>query len=475
MNVQIAKAKPFEGKPTLLIPTVLGVSIGKPFIYRIPAIGERPLYFSVDNLPEGVKLDGRVLTGCIEESGEWNITIKVRNAQGDAEKNVLLTCAQDNALRTPLMGFTSWSAFCYNVTQQDIQRTAQQLVDQGIADYGYGYVNLDSGWQLEYGGEFDAIQPNWKFPDMKEMYDYIHSLGLRGGIYSTPMLTAWGCPPELESIPGCTRGEVDLLRTNVNGGVGLEHMEENNVRQWEQWGVDYLKYDWAPTDPFTCDPMKQALLKSVRDIPLCTSVRSGKEYAPYWSRNCSSWRDNPDSRDNWERLLEIMATTDGWKPYVRPGHFFDLDMLEIGDMYWNKGKCGLTDAEELFCYSLRAFFASPLQLSCRLENLTAFEFDMICNEEAISINQDALADYPESIDVEGSVRVYRRKLENGDEAYALFNMENQASVYEIDLPANVVVRDVWMKETLPAADKLRCELPPHGARIFRLSAAKNNR
>jgi len=467
MSIQIAKAKPFEGKPAVLTPSVLGVSTGKPFFYRIPAIGERPIAFSAASLPEGVRLEGRILTGCLADDGEWNIEITAENARGRAAKVLRLTCARDNALRTPLMGFTTWNAFANEVAQQDMQRTAQQLVDLGIADYGYGYVNLDSGWQLEYGGEFDAIQPNRKFPDMKRMYDFLHSLGLRGGIYSTPMLTAWGCPSELESIPGCTRGEPDILRTCWMGGVGMEHMEENNVRQWEQWGVDYLKYDWRPTDPFTCDPMKQALLKSSREIPLCVSVLASRDYAPYWSQNCCSWRDNPDSLDKWDRCIEIMDTVDGWKPYVRPGHFFDLDMLEIGDMFWNKGNRGLTDAEELFCYSLRAFFSSPIQLSCRLENLTEFEFDMICNEEVIAINQDALADYPEEIATDGSVRVYKRALENGDTAYALFNMEDRVSVGTLDLPENAVVRDVWMKETLPAAERLTCELPPHGARIFR--------
>lgn len=473
MSDRIAKAAPFSGAPHLTVPSLLGATLGKPFLYRIPALGERPMTFSVSGLPEGIALDGQILTGVAAEKGEWTVEITARNARGSAKKRIRLTCDEDNSLRTPLLGFTTWNAFAHDVSQEDVQRTARQLVDMGIADYGYAYVNLDSGWQKEYGGEFDAIQPNPKFPDMKGMYGFIHSLGLRGGIYSTPMKTAWGCPPEYESVPGCTRGEQDPLRTNCMGGVCMEHMEINNVRQWEAWGVDYLKYDWNLCDPMTADEMKRALLTANRDIPLCVTTNAHECYGHYWTENCCSWRKNPDSFDNWPRFSLIIPTVDApWKKYVRPGHFFDLDMLEIGDMFWNKGKRGLSEEEYLFCYSLRAFFASPIQLSCRLENLTEFEFDMICNEEVIAVNQDALADYPDEIRRDESMRIYRRALENGDTAYALFNMKNEENEAEIELPACAVIRDVWKKENVPAASNFVCKLPPHGARIFRVTPAE---
>ena len=472
MSIRIAKAAPFSGAPKVLVPSLLGASTGKPFLYRIPAIGERPMTVSAAGLPDGLTLNGRIISGVLPADGEWTVEITAENALGKAAKSIRLTCAKDNALRTPLLGFTTWNAFAHDVTQADMQRTAQQLVDTGLADYGYAYVNLDSGWQKEYGGEFDAIQPNEKFPDMKGMYDFIHSLGLRGGIYSTPMKTAWGCPPELESIPGCTRGEQDPLRTNCMGGVCKEHMEINNVRQWEAWGVDYLKYDWNLCDPLTADEMKQALLTASRDIPLCVTTTAYDCYGHYWTENCCSWRRNPDSRDDWNRFSLIIPTVDSpWKQYVRPGHFFDLDMLEIGHMFWNKGNRGLTEEEYLFCYSLRAFFASPVQLSCRLEDLTEFECNLLMNEEVIAINQDALADFPDELKKDDTIRIYKRALENGDIAYALFNMTAEAREETIDLPECAAIRDVWTKENLPAASNLVCKLPPHGARIFRVTPA----
>ncbi len=469
MSIRIAKAAPFSGRPSILAPSIVGVSVGKPFIYRIPAIGARPIEIKADGLPDGVGISGGILSGCIAEKGEWIVRITAENGEGSAEKLIRLSADTDNMLKTPLLGFTTWNAFAHTVAQQDMERTARQLVDMGIADYGYSYVNLDSGWQKEYGGKFDAIQPNEKFPDMKAMYDLIHSLGLRGGIYSTPMLTAWGCPPEFKSIPGCTRGEPDPLNTNEMGGIGMEHLEENNVRQWEEWGIDYLKYDWRPTDPVTADPMKQALLRSSREIAFCVTVNARIEYGHYWTKNCTSWRDNRDSRDKFHIVRQIMDSGRDWGRYVRPGHFFDLDMLEIGHMHWNKGERGLTENEELFAYSLRAFFMSPIQLSCRLEALTDYEFDMICNEEILAIHQDALCDYPKTLKIDDNVRVYRRALENGDMAYAVFNMSRETITETIEIGENAAVRDVWAKENISCASNLLIELEPHGVCILRVT------
>ena len=252
--MRIAKARPFEGKPIINMPSVYGGCIGKEIICRVPVIGTRPIRVEV----QGLRLDGQVIRGTVPEGGEFRVRIAAENGLGRAEQDVTFRIGEDTMLLTPLMGFTSWNAFGANVSQEKMEDTAAAMAALGIADYGYCYVNIDSGWQKEYGGEFDAVMPNEKFPDMKGFCRKMHEAGFKCGIYSTPMLTAWGCPKELPSIPGCTRGEPNILFTCNNGGVGRERLEENNVRQWADWGFDYLKYDWAPTEPINADYMKKS-------------------------------------------------------------------------------------------------------------------------------------------------------------------------------------------------------------------------
>lgn len=264
--MRIAKSKPFEGKPIINMPSVYGGCTGKEITCRIPVIGKRPINISATGLPEELKLDNGIITGFVEKDCEFQVEICAENELGAATRQVIFKIHEDTMLLTPLMGFTSWNAFGSAVSQQKMEDTAEAMLNKGIVDYGYQYVNIDSGWQKEYGGEFDAVMPNDKFPDMQGYCEKMHSAGLKCGIYSTPMLKAWGCPEELESIPGCTRGEPNILYTCNNDGIGMERLEENNVRQWEKWGFDYLKYDWAPCDPINADYMKKALLKANREI-----------------------------------------------------------------------------------------------------------------------------------------------------------------------------------------------------------------
>lgn len=474
MNMKIAKAQPFSGAPVIQMPSVYGVPCGKPILYHIPVTGERPLKVSAEGLDSGLTLENGVISGTVQESCEFTVTLKAGNQQGVCEKQVLFRVGEDIMLLTPLMGFTTWNAFGSSVSQKDVETTAALITETGLREYGYRYVNLDSGWQKEYGGVFDAIQPNSKFPDIAAMYDRIHALGLQGGIYATPMLTAWGCPEAFASIPGCTRGEPDPLCTNTMGGIGVVHCEKNNVRQWEKWGVDYLKYDWAPCDPPTADFMKKELLVSNRAFAFCITTSASESYGHYWSKNCTSWRNNADSIDEWPRLAAYMASVDRWKKYVRPGHFYDLDMLETGAMEWNSGTNRLTDEEKLFAYTLRAFFISPIQLSCRIDQMTEFEFNMVCNEEIIALNQDSLCDYPTLVhnDKEKNAKLYTRTLEKGDRALAVFNLGEEQLDDQLLFEKEMHVRNLWSHEDMGNLSVLHFTAQPHGVQVFRISPVK---
>ena len=119
------------------------------------------------------------------------------------------------------------------------------------------------------------------------------------------MLTAWGCPEELESIPGCTQGEPDHRFSLLNGGIGVIRKEKNNARQWAQWGFDYLKYDWAPTDPVNAELMRKELISLERDFGFCVTVKALSDYWEYWTKYCSSFRSNSDTYCNFSNLVEV--------------------------------------------------------------------------------------------------------------------------------------------------------------------------
>ena len=183
---KIAMASPFSGAPKINFSSVFGASPNKPFILRIPVTGQRPITYGAENLPEGLSLKDNIITGAVLHAGDYEITLTAENVLGKTEKKVKLEIYPENVLVTPLLGFTTWNAFGADVTQEDVENTAQKLVDLGITEYGYRYFNLDSGWQEKYGGEFDAVMPNKKFPDMKKMTDKIHALGCKAGLSVKP-------------------------------------------------------------------------------------------------------------------------------------------------------------------------------------------------------------------------------------------------------------------------------------------------
>ena len=475
--MKIRKAAPFEGKPVFHLPTRYGICTGKETLLRIAVTGERPIGVTVSGLPDGLTLSGNTVRGSTAVEGDHPVTVRAENALGAAEHKMTLCVHEDTVLLTPLMGFCSWNAFRSTVSQEKIEHTAKTMVESGLADYGYCYVNIDSGWQKEYGGEFDAVMPNDKFPDMGALCAYIHGLGLKCGIYSTPMLTAWGCPAEFKSVPGCTRGEPDILFACTNGGIGKEHLELNNVRQWEKWGFDYLKYDWIPSEPINAELMKKALRQSGREMAYCVTFLADRTYREYWKRNVNAWRDNYDSTDSWEgfhglrRYLEPKGLTsiEDWRGVVSPGHFYDLDMLEIGPMFSNNGKTGLTPNETVFAYTLRAFFLSPIQLSCVLEEIGELERDVFCNEDMIRIHQDSLADYPVLVSRANGLHIFARALENGDTAYAVFNTEDRAQKFELGVRGERF-RELWTGKTGVILHKLADEIEAHCALVYRVSA-----
>ena len=474
-KTKLAVPKPFEGMPKIHCPSVYGASADCPFRYKIPATGQRPMRFHA-HVPEGLHLDetSGIITGAVHAPGEYPVAVTAENALGIDTAELIFLIGADAVCQTPLLGWCSWNAHQHHVSQQKVQNAASLLVQKGLSEYGYSYINIDSAWQGEYGGKWDAIQPNERFPNMKGLCDDIHALGLKCGIYSTPFLNAWGLPDAQWGLPGCTRGEPDPRFPDGQGGIGIDRCEQNNVRQWAAWGMDYLKYDWLPCDPYNADRMKRELLQSGRDFGFCVTVRAGLEHMDYWTKHCTSWRNNPDSTDSWDNIKNIFLSGKPWYPHLSAGHFYDMDMLEIGSM--QDHACALTEEEQIFAVSFRAFFNSPIQISCDLAKLTDFEMALLCNDEIIAINQNIVfpgaACLSEHIEGDTHTELYRKPLSDDTYALGFFNLGETAERMSYVLDQAMCVRDSWAKEELGVAkDSLSLLLEPHTARIVTLSPA----
>ena len=464
---------PRTGSPKIHAPGVYGASTGKPLLWRIPTTGARPIAFAIDNLPDGLTLDTEsgILSGQIATDGEYTLQIHAENALGTDTKTVRLVIAPDTRCLTPLLGWTSWNAMRQFVSHEKIAHVADRLVESGLADYGYQYVNIDSGWQGVYGGKFGAVVASPAFPDMHETVAHIHSYGLKAGIYSTPMQKAWG---DTEA-PGCTQGPLDPRYNNTYFGIGQVHCEKENAAQWADWGFDYCKYDWGPCDTENAKLMKDALEGTDRDFAFCVTVSADWWFRDFWVANCTSFRSNNDSMDRWDNVLGRFDS-DRWASVTGHGHYFDLDMLEVGTQC--DKECRLTEDEQLVTFTIRAVFPSPIQLSCDLDRLTPFEKDLFMNDEVLSVNQDALgicaycADEHRTHDKEHTLRqytkLYIKPLSDGSHALAFFNLGEEEA--ELSLPAEYdsAVRDVWAKEDLTVESLRAFRMMPHTARLFRV-------
>lgn len=470
----IAIAKPFDGEPKINLADIYGASPNKPILLRIPVTGQRPITYRAENLPEGMELNNGILTGKIEQEGEYTVTLCAENELGSTQKNLTFEIRENHIQLTPLMGFTSWNAFANRVTQEKIEDVAKKMIESGIAEYGYSHVNIDSGWQKEYGGKYDAIMPNDHFPDMKKMCDTIHGYGLKCGIYSTPMKIALGCPPELTSIPGCTQGEDDELFSQRKWTrIGTVRKEKNNVKQWEEWEFDYLKYDWYPSDPYNAEMMRRELIQSNRDFGFNIGTKAPFDYVNYWSKYCQSYRCNDDSRGYWQNFIDIYNTYDEFIPAIQKGHFFDLDMLDIGTCNLFGDRKEYTEDEQICVYSLRAFMSSPIQISSTLENLDEFELSIYCNEEVIAINQDtAFAPAIPVLKIEKEkkcIHAYKKRLADGGFAIMVLNLGDTIEDVTIHFDEEMVIRDVWAKKNMGQAKALSYMfMRPHTVRMFRM-------
>jgi alpha-galactosidase len=355
--------------------------------------------------------------------------------------------------KTPPMGWNSWNLFESKIDDATVRTIADALVSSGMRDAGYIYVNIDDTWE----GLRDAqgnLQANHKFPDMKALADYVHSKGLKLGIYSSPG-----------------------PRTCAGYPASYGH-EEQDAKTFAVWGVDYLKYDWCSARSIYKNDKLQAVYQKMGDALQATGrpiVYSLCEYGwgsvEKWGADAGGnlWRTTDDIRDEWSSMIANIERQVPTASYAGPGHWNDPDMLEVGNGH-------MTDDEYRTHMSLWAVTASPLLAGNDVRNMSAATREILLNKEVIAIDQDPLGKQA-SPARNGNLETWIKPLADGGVAVAVVNLGStatQAKVNARDLHlggAANKARDLWTHQDVEFADgAYSATVPAHGVLLLRVWA-----
>jgi alpha-galactosidase len=463
--------------PDVHAPRVVGATIGRPFLFRVPATGTGPLTFTAQNLPPGLAMSAStgIITGAIQESGTVEAQIGVEGPGGLAAGSLTIVCEERSLAQTPPMGWNSWNVWGTSVDDAKVRAAADWMDKSGLAAHGFAYINIDDAWEAARDAQ-GRIQSNGKFPDMKALADYVHSKGLKLGIYSSPG------PKTCAGFEGSMDHELDDART------------------YAEWGVDLLKYDWCSYGKISDEQpreelqrpyrvMRAALDQCGRDIvySICQYGR-GKVWEWGHAVGGNYWRTTGDIVDNWMTMSWIGFGQDGHEIYAGPGHWNDPDMLVVGKLGWGPSlhATRLTPNEQITHITLWSLLAAPLLIGCDLSDLDRFTLDVLTNPDVLEVNQDALGRQARRILRRGThlygptadiVEVWSRPLSDGAVAVGLFNRgvrdaEVKVDWSELGLRGPQHVRNLWLRRDEGVIAKAYgVTVPRHGAAMLRLQSA----
>ena len=446
-------------------PGVIGCSPGRDFIFRIPATGIAPLSFTAVGLPQGLILDSQngIISGKVNSAGTYNVSLALTASNGNATKNLKIVCAKESLALTPPMGWNSWNVWGLSVDAQKIKEAADLMVSSGLAAHGFQYINIDDGWEAGRN-ESGEILTNEKFPDMKALADYVHSKGLKLGIYSSPGPKTCG------------------------GFEGSYLHEEQDVKTYEKWGIDYLKYDMCSYSSMLKDVndsaenkkpyrvMRRALDKADRDI-VFSLCQYGWANVWEWGSETGGnlWRTTDDIRDNWSSLREIGFSQTGHENYSGPGHWNDPDMLVVGKVGWGPTlrNTGLKPDEQITHITLWSMLSAPLLIGCDMSQLDSFTLNLLTNDEVLAINQDPLGKQGKCILKNSFTEIWTKELYDGNMAVSIFNLsvmpEKVDLTNELGISNGTIIRDVWQRKDVGHFNnQASFEVPIHGAVLLKI-------
>lgn len=447
-------------------PRVIGGTPGREFLFRVPATGQAPLKFTYKGLPDGIKPtgDGRVLRGTVPPEGRHTFTVVVTGPKGTDRREITIVSGLHKLAQTPPMGWNSWNVWGTSVTADKVRASADAFVRLGLADLGYNFVNIDDAW--EAGRDADGnIQTNEKFGDMLPLSTYVHSLGLKLGIYSSPGPKTCG------------------------GYEGSYDHEFQDAATWAKWGIDYLKYDWCSYGQISRGDslmelkkpylhMRDALDAANRDI-VYSLCQYGMGQVWGWGESIGGdlWRTTGDITDTWNSMSSIgFAHSDrGYR--IGPSAWNDPDMLVVGRLGWGSSPRPnrLTGNEQITHITLWSMLAAPLLIGCDLTQVDELTRRLLMNHDVIEIDQDPLGKPAQRVWSQGSLEIWARPLADGAYAVALFNRGAERAKIRTewarDLKLNETpnVRDLWRRRDLGRiAEGYAVDVPAHGAMLLRV-------
>lgn len=366
--------------------------------------------------------------------------------------------ALDNGVaRTPPMGWNSWNKFaCAGLNEKVVRDTADQMAGNGMKDAGYQYVVIDDCWQVSRDKAGNIVADATKFPSgIKALADYIHSKGLKFGIYSDAGMMTCAKRP---------------------GSIGHEYQD---AQQYADWGVDYLKEDWCHTLPGQNSESSYTLMRNALAAtgrPIVFSICEWGSTKPWlWAGQVGNlWRSTGDIQDCWSckkewggnGVVEIIDQLNGLEGFAGPGHWNDPDMLEVGNG-------GMSKEEYRTHFTMWAMFSAPLLAGNDISNMSADTKEILLNKEVIAIDQDPMGIQGHRVKKTGNLEVWSKQLADGGRAVALLNRgsapasitaEWQDVGYPAALPAKV--RDLWAaKDQGKKTGSYTAEVPSHGVAL----------
>jgi alpha-galactosidase len=349
---------------------------------------------------------------------------------------------------TPPMGWNSWNRFHCDINERLIRETADAMVESGMRDAGYRYVNIDDCWEAPArDANGDLVADSTRFPGgLAAVADYVHARGLKLGIYSSAGTATCQKRP-----------------------ASLDH-EIADARKFATWGVDYVKYDNCNNEKRPALARYSAMGAALRATgrPIVYSLCEWGQNQPWlWGRSVGGqlWRTTGDISDRWSSVLKILDQQVGLERYSGPNGWNDPDMLEVGN-----GR--MTNAEYIAHFSLWALLNAPLIAGNDLRSMNDTTRLILTNREVIAVDQDWGGMQGRKIRDEGELEVWMKPMSTGDAAVVLLNRDTATVRLAVTMPELGMstgthgVRDLWTHRDGVISDTLAAVLPPHSAAMF---------